>query len=302
MCAIYARTNKIPDKPKTIYKKVINLLLEEWDEQRSVERVSKYAAFENDRKFEFLSQMSYVLTSYLKKTVFSSVDIMNAYKKIYSDFGMDPREAKLVFNELESHTGLILQTGVDQYEFAHKSLQEYLAAEYIVKLPTIPYSKDGIFELPNEMAIAVAISSKPSDYLAEFVLRRLSASLNLVPPGFIHAFLSRLVLEKPDFNSSNLIGLALIYLYTISKRNSRLKRSERSRKSEMEVESILNDIITKDMVYYIKSFYSIRFGNRSKDFVTLDKKKEGELGFVFPQTLTIKRKVLNLTKSHNNCD
>lgn len=65
LCAIYARTNKIPDKPKTIYKKVISLLLEEWDEQRSIERVSKYASFEIDRKFDFLSQLSYVLTSQL---------------------------------------------------------------------------------------------------------------------------------------------------------------------------------------------------------------------------------------------
>ena len=38
LCAIYERVGRIPDKPKTVYKKIINLLLEEWDEQRSIKR------------------------------------------------------------------------------------------------------------------------------------------------------------------------------------------------------------------------------------------------------------------------
>lgn len=292
LCVIYDRTGKIPDKPKTIYKKIINLLLEEWDEQRSVERISKYAAFETDRKFEFLSQLSYVLTSDLKKTVFNSEDIETAYGKIFSDYGLEPGETKLVVNELETHTGLILQTGIDEFEFAHKSLQEYLAAEYIVKLPIIPYSKDGIFEMPNELAIAVAISSKPSDYLAEFVLRRLSASYKRIPAGFIHAFLSRLFLEKPDFNYSNLLGLSMIFLYSVNRKNSKIKSTERSRKSLIEIESILKKIVTKEMIHYIRSFYSVE--SKTKELIMLYRKIDGELGYVFPDSLAIKKEIWNL--------
>ena len=35
LCALYERYQKIPDKPKSIYKKIVNLLLEEWDSQRT---------------------------------------------------------------------------------------------------------------------------------------------------------------------------------------------------------------------------------------------------------------------------
>ena len=47
-----------------------------------------------------------------------------------------------VIAELESHTGLFIQSGFDQFEFAHKSLQEFLTAEYLVKLPSIPTRKE----------------------------------------------------------------------------------------------------------------------------------------------------------------
>ncbi|OGU67109.1 MAG: hypothetical protein A2279_05200 [Stygiobacter sp. RIFOXYA12_FULL_38_9] len=104
LCAIYERIGKIPDKPKTVYKKIINLLLEEWDEQRSVKRNSSYANFETDRKFEFLSNLSFMLTTSLNRSVFSSADLIKVYKKIHKDFGLEADEMKQVVNELETHT------------------------------------------------------------------------------------------------------------------------------------------------------------------------------------------------------
>lgn len=215
---------------------------------------------------------------------------MNAYNEIYIDFDLKQREARLVVNELESHTGLFLQSGIDQYEFAHKSLQEYLAAEYIVKLPNIPYSMDGIFELPNEMAIAVAISSKPSDYLAEFVLRRLSAAPNNIPQGFIHAFVTRLFLEKPNFNSTNLLGFSLIYIYSISQQRQQTQRSNNANK---QVGAMLDSFITEKMIRYVKEFYIYVSEGRNGSLLELRKRKEGEYGLIFPNTLLIKKHLWN---------
>ena len=42
--------------------KIVNLLLEEWDEQRGIKRLSNYSSFEIDRKLEFLCRISYELT------------------------------------------------------------------------------------------------------------------------------------------------------------------------------------------------------------------------------------------------
>jgi len=217
LAAIYERIGEIPKKPRTVYRKVINLLLEEWDQQRSVKRNSKYANFEVDRKFEFLCHLSFAM---MQKMVFSHGDLINVYDRIYKDYDLEPNEAKQVVNELESHTGLFVQTSYEAFEFAHKSLQEYLAAEYIVRLPSIPNQPEMLSQLPNELAIAVTISSDPSRYLDELVLNRLlriEKGEGMLRPGilatFVGSFVRRLLLEKPDFYISAEYGIALIILH-----------------------------------------------------------------------------------------
>lgn len=213
LCAIYERVGKIPEKPKTVYRKIVNLLLEEWDEQRSVKRSSNYANFEVDRKFEFLSNLSFILTTSMHRTIFSREDLARVYEKIYVDYGLNINELTKVVNELETHTGLFIESGYEFYEFAHKSIQEYLTAEYIVKLPVIPSNHRILSRLPNELAIAITISSNPSLYFAELILnhlRRLKFN-----EDFLKIFVNRLILEKPDFNVDSDIVIAAHTLYSL---------------------------------------------------------------------------------------
>jgi hypothetical protein len=214
LCAIFERSGKIPDKPKTVYRKIVNLLLEEWDEQRGIKRISKYALFEIDRKFEFLCRLSYELTINYRMTIFSNNSLRSIYNQIFADFDLRKNESTKVITELETHTGLILQVGYEEFEFAHKSIQEFLCAEHLVKLPVIPEFKFIGF-LPNELAIAVTISSSPSQYFVELVFNHFATKAS---DSFITNFVNRLVIEKPDFNTSKELCLALIVLYTLFKK------------------------------------------------------------------------------------
>ena len=212
LCAIYERIGKIPEKPKTVYKKIVNLLLEEWDEQRGIQRNSKYAMFEIDRKFEFLSNLAYHLTVKNGKAIFSKSDLINVYNEIYYDFDLKKTESIKVVNELESHTGLFVQARYEFYEFAHKSIQEYLTAEYIVKLPSIPKQKRLIERLPNELAITITISSNPSDYFVELI-NNIFSNMEL-KFDFFQKFINRLLIEKPDFYKNPLVGISALKLYS----------------------------------------------------------------------------------------
>lgn len=207
LCALYERNQDVPEKPKTVYKKIVNLLLEEWDQERSIKRVSKYAQFEADRKFEFLSQLAYLMTTEVKSTVFSTLALQQVYDQIHDEYGLDSNDRQRVVAEIESHTGLFLKSGYERYEFAHKSLQEYLTAEFIVKLPSIPEASE-LYGLPNELAVAVAISSRPGKYFAELVFRRLRSGP--MSNEFLRPFLYRLLIERPDFNSDPVVQLALL--------------------------------------------------------------------------------------------
>lgn len=227
LCAIFERSGKIPEKPKTVYRKIINLLLEEWDEQRNISRPSKYADFEVDRKSDFLASLAFYLTTSSKETVFSKKQVESVYSKIHQDFDLPLKESKQVVRELESHSGLFVQAGFEIFEFAHKSLQEYLTADYLVKLPEIP---TGIIRLlPNEFAIAVTISSNPSKYFIGFVdlllnvfgdsktnskNRKTIIESTLKKSVYIKTFISRLLLEKPDFNREPEVGLSALKIYS----------------------------------------------------------------------------------------
>lgn len=212
LCAIFERVGRIPEFPKAVYRKTINLLLEEWDEQRNIKRISNYSSFEADRKLDFLVRLSYFLTTRTSNTVFTHNQMVEACEEINPDFDLSIEEISNVIKEIESHTGLFLNSGYQKFEFAHKSLQEYLTAEFVVRLPTIPTDTRILEKLPNELAIAVSISSDPSLYFVELTNQLYKkGSLKM---AFFHIFISRLILEKPEFNLNPVVGIAALKLYS----------------------------------------------------------------------------------------
>ena len=212
LCVIFEKSKRIPAKPKTIYRRIVRLLLDDWDEQRSVIRESSYADFASDRKEEFLANLAYELTRLFKTSTFGRRELLQSYSDICGNFGLPAEQATKVVDELETHTGLILQSGQDQFEFSHKSLQEYLAASYIALLPSIPNNMIQLQIMPNELAIATAISSRPSEYLALLITEHFTRVRTSFQ--FTRSFVNRLLLEDPDFEENTRVGYALLVLYS----------------------------------------------------------------------------------------
>lgn len=213
LCAIYERTGNVPEKPRTVYRKIVRLLLEEWDEQRSVRRPSVYAGFEVDRKEEFLRAISFHLTIRARRGTFERRQLEEAYLETCSSFGLPRNHVSQVVREIESHTGLIVEVAFERYEFAHKSIQEYLAAEYILRLPSHPGDLSVI--MPNEMALATAMSSDSSHYFGVVVDAAISSE-ELDLSSFTAPFLRRLLLEKVDFKDDIGLGYSVANLYSES--------------------------------------------------------------------------------------
>lgn len=217
LCAIYERTGNVPDQPKSVYRRVVRFLLEDWDTARGVRRSTAYAGFETDRKGDFLAHLAYELTTRFGATRFSTYDLRACYAAIHQDHNLPAKEAGKVVGEIESHTGLIVSSGFDHYEFAHLSLQEYLAADHIVRLPDLLPTLQYVHALPNELAIAIALSSNPSEYLAKLVLNTLKEK-NL-SANWWTTFAARLILEKPALQlRPNALG-AISVLLAVSKLN-----------------------------------------------------------------------------------
>lgn len=207
LCAIYERRNTIPPKPRYIYDFVINLLIEIWDQQRSIVRPSNYANFYIEKKKEFLGHLSFFFSYHLARNIFSSDDIRTCYNKIYRSHGLPPSQAKKVVTEIENHTGLLVQIGYNSYQFSHKSLQEFLTAKHISSMPVIP-DYEVIKDLPNEIAIAACLSSSPNYYFESFL-----KDFKKYDMEFWNVFLTRLIDEQPDFDENPSVIVFLIMAY-----------------------------------------------------------------------------------------
>lgn len=212
LCAIYERSGTVPEKPKTVYRKIVRLLLEEWDEQRSIRRYSQYGNFEVDRKEEFLEAMAYHLTTRFQTTTFSHEQLESAYYHIFESFSLPRSDVERVVREVESHTGLVVQVSEEQYEFAHKSIQEFLTASYLIKLPELPIQL--FLQIPHELALTVALSSSPTLYFISIV-RKFSTSRR-PHGGFAEPFIQRLLAERVELSPTLELGIAVTALYSFA--------------------------------------------------------------------------------------
>jgi len=50
LCSLYDKYKSIPPKPKSVYKRIVRMLVEEWDQQREIKRESLYSEFDLDKK------------------------------------------------------------------------------------------------------------------------------------------------------------------------------------------------------------------------------------------------------------
>jgi predicted NACHT family NTPase len=213
LCAIYMRIGSIPSKPRSSYRKFVNLFLEEWDQQRNVRRTSHYARFEVDRKYDFLAHLAFAL-SVKDLVTFSANELLSSINDIAHLHGLPSRDAELIVREIESYTGLLVQKSQGQYSFAHRSIQEYLCADYLIRNPSLRFLKSHLHGLPNELAIAAALSANSAEYVVELTFDYIVHSSQR--SQFASAFVGRLVLERPDFVPSQDLELALFCLAVLA--------------------------------------------------------------------------------------
>jgi nucleoside phosphorylase len=213
LCIVFEKYGYLPPSPVTIYRKIVQLLLEEWDSERGVTRYSRYAHFDAARKLDFLAALSYEMDVIRgTRASFSRSNLEQAYREICDRFHLPVDEATIVATEIESHSGLIVRTGVETFEFSHKSLQEYLTAEHICRLRLLPTLGRLLQSYPNELAIAVALASDPAEWFCSlFLVEGTKGRLRRLNTP-IAPFLARLALEQPTFGVSKELGFTVLWI------------------------------------------------------------------------------------------
>jgi hypothetical protein len=207
---LYKRDGYLPEQPSAIYEKLVRMLLEDWDRENRVKRSSRYASFLPERKAAFLASLAYYLTYRVKTKVFLRAHLMSAYEALYLAFDLPVEEGRQVVSELETHTGLIIESG-GHYEFSHLSLQEYLCGDYLSREPFPELLNKYIADYPEPLAIANALSSNSGAWFAGLILKE--NNLLCFSAASLRRFVGRLVIERPSFGASRLVGYAIVALF-----------------------------------------------------------------------------------------
>lgn len=234
MLLLFERSGSIPERPAMLCRALLRASLQDWDEQRRIVRRSRYGDFDIDRKLEFLGSLAYELLVARGIKHFTTNALESAYGTIHARFGLPANEAREVVAEIETHTGIVVQSG-SGFEFSHLSLQEYLAADYLARLPGKGAGSALVQVIPAVVAVAVSISADPSAFFAETVLNSedgTAAEFYSLAPGYHRiggdkeeryshrqtlqqsfvSFLTRTLDENPIFRESEAVGFAVLRL------------------------------------------------------------------------------------------
>ncbi len=186
-------------------------MIEAWDRDKALHRSSRYTDFDAERKLEFLARLSYELTYVTKAKRFSHLQLVAIYGRIRVAFGLPADQERHVLQEIESHTGIIAESGAQDFEFSHLTIQEYLCAHHLVRLP-FPKRYVALYmgHYPAPIAVATAMSSSPLQWLSGVLLD--PSVLGGVRVENITSFLDRLALESPGLFNAPGVGFCILAL------------------------------------------------------------------------------------------
>jgi len=289
LATLFESTGYLPPKPRSVYRDIIDLHIIKWDKTRDILRISNVSNFDPSIKFEFLSHLAFHLSKE-NLIVFDRYKLEYIYKKILSfRFSLDPEQFDKVINEIETHSGLFIQSGRDTFEFPHKSIQEYLTGEYLTRYQPIFELKEVVLKLPNELAIATSLSNNPNYLFTQAINIFLKGNSARADQFFI--YLGRVVSEKIDFTPRMDFGYELLSLWEelfgISN-NTELYKKFFNLKGVMESIALVEEIFRIDPETYL----DIR--NLIKNVPNIDELK---LGYKIQLQLRDRSKYSNMYKT-----
>ncbi|MEM9808436.1 MAG: NACHT domain-containing protein, partial [Cyanobacteria bacterium P01_D01_bin.56] len=128
-CAIYNQREKFPSKRLKLYEEGLEILLEQWDESRGIERDEVYQDLPTDRKLHLLNYLAAKKFKQKQYILFEQKEI-EAY---ISDFlSSSQRDSRVMLKAIESQHGLLIERSRRVWSFSHLTFQEYLSTQYFL--------------------------------------------------------------------------------------------------------------------------------------------------------------------------
>nr|WP_277879363.1 NACHT domain-containing protein [Coleofasciculus sp. FACHB-712] len=128
-CAVFHQTGKFYSKRSKLYEEGLELLLEQWDKSREIERDEIYRDLSVERKLELLSYLAVKKFEQPQYVLFEQEEIEGYIAEF---LGIGQRDSRVVLKAIESQHGLLIERSQKVWSFSHLTFQEYFLAKYAI--------------------------------------------------------------------------------------------------------------------------------------------------------------------------
>ncbi len=212
-CLIFETYGDLPRENTRVYERIVDIRVREWDRERGIARHSQYEGFGIDDKRRLLSNLVFELARLDHVPSFSVQRFLLVFDRIKARFGLADAVPRDVLGELEAHTGLIYLSELDQYDFVHKTIQEFLLGKHLASIPILSEHQDFLRNSPDACALGTVLSEDPDAFLV-CLWKAIFSPLwhqkqwaNLL--SFWIQYFERLHTEQATFRGNKILGLGL---------------------------------------------------------------------------------------------
>lgn len=132
LCLVYDKTQGFPSNRATLYRKALDILLEEWAAEKRINSGEIYQGLNTDLEKVLLSEIAY--QGFINDRLFlMEQELVGQIKLFLSDTVDKPKylDGKAVLNAIAVQQGILVERAEDVFSFSHLTVQEYLVAQYI---------------------------------------------------------------------------------------------------------------------------------------------------------------------------
>jgi predicted NACHT family NTPase len=133
LCLVYDRTQGFPSKPAELYRRSLDILLEEWAAEKRIQQEAVYEGLSIELEKVMLAEIAY--QGFLADQLFfSRQDLVGQIKAFLADTVDKPKylDGKAVLDAIAIQQGVLVERAEAVYSFSHLTIQEYLTAKYII--------------------------------------------------------------------------------------------------------------------------------------------------------------------------
>jgi NACHT domain len=138
LCVVYDRTQSFPANRAALYRKALDILLEEWAAEKRIRQEPIYEGLNTELEKVLLAEIAY--QGFVQdRLFFTREELINYIQKFLEDSADKPKylDGKAVLTAIAVQQGILTERAEDIYSFSHLTVQEYLTAQYLSQNPTV---------------------------------------------------------------------------------------------------------------------------------------------------------------------